>query len=391
MSEATRWLDQYDRVVAAAAQHLPDGEMTEIAAIAGDQRERRAYAGNVLLVGLAGGTGSGKSSLLNAFADEEVSPSGAIRPTTAEALAWVPARFAPHLEGLFDRFGIVDIVAHDLDLPIAIIDLPDVDSVDGLHREIVAGLLPIIDLVVWVVDPEKYRDRVLHSEHLTPLMHHHERFRFVLNQVDRVDDDDVAIVVEDLAAALRADGVRNPVIWVAAADPPLGPPIGVEDIWEALIGELRLKTENDMSLASELRRGLDLLAPRVRPIGFGARWDQVRQVAAGLWSAGRRAESARELRAFLIELSAMAAEIDSSVDLDSLIGSPTGHESAVARHLDATLGRYLRDRLRPRATTRALADELALMLPQESVPRRPFGTVDTGGTSDLSPTTRQFS
>lgn len=364
MSDALRWLDQYDRVVAAAAaHHLPDGLMADIARIAGDQRERRAYAGTVLLVGLAGGTGSGKSSLLNAFADEEVSPSGAIRPTTSEALAWVPAPFASRLAGLFDRFGIVDIVVHDLDQPIAIIDLPDVDSVDRRHRETVAGVLPIIDLVVWVVDPEKYRDRVLHSEHLAPLVHHHERFRFVLNQVDRVEEDDIPVLVDDLARALRADGVRDPVIWVAAADPPFGPPIGVEAIWEALIDELRLKTENDTDLASELRRGLDLLAPHVRAVGFGSRWDHVRQVAGGLWVAGRRSESVRELRSFLIELSSEASEVDSSIDLDPLIGSPTGDESALARHFDATLGRHLRDRLRARATTRALADELALSLP----------------------------
>jgi GTP-binding protein EngB required for normal cell division len=366
VSEAIRWLDQFDRVVgAAAAQHLPDDAMTEIAAIADDQRQRRAYAGNVLLVGLAGGTGSGKSSLLNALAGNEVSPSGAMRPTTAEALAWVPTDYISRLEGLFDRFGIVDVVAHDLDQPIAIIDLPDVDSVDARHRETVAGLLPIIDLVVWVVDPEKYRDRVLHSEHLAPLMHRHERFRFVFNQIDRVKDDEIAVLVADLAAALRVDGVRDPVIWVAAADPPLGPPIGVEVIWEALIGELNLKTETDTDLASELRRGLDLLAPHIRPIGFGDRWDYVRQAAAQLWTAGRRAEAAWELRAFVSELSSEAAEIDPGVDLEPLIGSPAGDQSGVGRQLDASLGRYLRDRLRPRATTRALADELALLLPPQ--------------------------
>ena len=363
MSDATYWLDQFDRVVAAAAQHLPDDPMTEIAAIASDQRQRRAYAGNLLLVGLVGGTGSGKSSLLNALAGAEVSPSGAMRPTTAEALAWVPTGYISRLEGLFHRFGIVDVVAHDLDQPVGIIDLPDVDSVDGCHRRTVAGLLPIIDLLVWVVDPEKYRDRVLHSEHLAPLIQHHERFRFVFNQIDRVEDADIAVLVADLAAALRADGVRDPVIWVAAADPPLGPPIGVEDIWDAIVGELNLKNENDTDLASELRRGLDLLAPHIRPVGFGERWDHVRQAAAKLWAAGRRAESVRELRAFVFELSAEAAEIDSSVDLEPLIGSPAGDRSGVGRQFDATLGRYLRDRLRPRATTRALADELALLLP----------------------------
>ncbi len=66
MSDSLEWLDHYDRVVAAAADHLPEAVLGEMAAIARDQRERRAYAGTALLVGLAGGTGSGKSSLLNA-------------------------------------------------------------------------------------------------------------------------------------------------------------------------------------------------------------------------------------------------------------------------------------------------------------------------------------
>jgi hypothetical protein len=368
MSDALDWLDQYDRVVAAAAQHVPDDLVTELARIARDQRERRAYAGTVLLVGLAGGTGSGKSSLLNALADEEVSPSGAIRPTTAEALAWVPARSASRLQGLFDRFGITEIAVHDLDPAIAIIDLPDLDSVDGRHRRIVSELLPIIDLIVWVVDPEKYRDRVLHTEHLTPLANHGDRFRFVLNQIDRLDGDDVPVVVNDLANALVADGVREPVIWVAAADPPFGPPFGVEEIWEGLVAELGLKVENDADLSSELRRGLELLGPHLRTVGFVPRWDQVRRAAARQWVAGRRSESIRELRTFLIELSTDAAEIDPRLDLDGTIGeigrSSKGDESLIARHFDATLGRNLRDRLRPRAITRALADELALSLPE---------------------------
>lgn len=363
MSDAQGWLDQYDRVVAAAAQHLPDDVLADVARIARDQRERRAYAGTVLLVGLAGGTGSGKSSLLNALANEEVSPSGAIRPTTSQALAWVPASLVSRLEGLFERFDIKDIVVHDLDQPIAIIDLPDVDSVDGRHRRAVAGLLPIIDLVVWVVDPEKYRDRVLHAEHLAPLAMHHERFRFVLNQVDRVAAGDISVLVDDLAAALVADGVQDPVIWLAAADPPLGPPIGVEAVWEGLIGELNSKADSDLSLASELRRGLGMLAPHVQAVGLGARWDQVSHFAAGLWASGKKSEATRELQMFLIELSTEAPDIEPDLDLDSLIGTPVGDASAVSRHFDVTLGRYFRDRLRARAITRALADELALSLP----------------------------
>jgi len=363
VSDAAGWLDQYDRVVAAAAQHLPDQVLVEVARIARDQRVRRPYDGTVLLVCLAGGTGSGKSSLLNAIASEEVSPSGAIRPTTSEALAWVPASAVSRLDGLFERFGITEVVLHDLDPMVAIVDLPDIDSMEARHRTMLAELLPIIDLVVWVVDPEKYRDRVLHTQHLAPLAMHQDRFRFVVNQIDRVDEKDVAVMVEDLTGALVADGVQDPVIWLAAADPPFGPPIGVEAIWEGLVRELDSKGGGDRSLIAELKRGLGLLEPHVRAVGFGSRWDRVGQSAADLWVAGKKSESIRELRVFLIDLAIDAPHLDPGLDLDSLIGSPHGTASVVARHFDATLGRHLRDRLRGRATTRALAEELALSLP----------------------------
>jgi 50S ribosome-binding GTPase len=363
MSDSLEWLDRYDRVVAAAADHLPEGVLAEIAAIARDQRERRAYAGTALLVGLAGGTGSGKSSLLNALAEQEVSPSGAFRPTTSEPLAWVPASLVSRFEGMFQRFGISEIVVHDRDAPIVLLDLPDVDSVDSAHRRVVAGLLPIIDLLVWVVDPEKYRDRVLHRDHLAPLVRHQQRFRFVLNQIDRVAEGEVPLLIVDLAKALAVDGVRNPVIWAAAADPPSGPPIGIEAIWEGLTAEMGLKAGIDQTVASELRRGLDLLAPHVQPVEFGPRWEQVRQQAGELWVSGRRSESSRALRSFVLELSEEAPEIEPEIDVDALIGSPMGDQSDVDRHLDASLGRYLRNRLRPRATTRALANGLALSLP----------------------------
>ncbi|MEX0667930.1 MAG: hypothetical protein WD313_06335, partial [Acidimicrobiia bacterium] len=122
----------------------------------------------------------------------------------------------------------------------------------------------------------------------------------------------------------------------------------------------------DSDVASELRRGLELLAPHIRAVGFGSRWDQVREVAARLWEAGRKSESTRELRTFLIEMSTEAPDLDPGLDLDQLIGSPKGDKAIVARHFDATLGRHMRDHLRARATTRALADELALSLPQLS-------------------------
>lgn len=129
------------------------------------------------------------------------------------------------------------------------------------------------------------------------------------------------------------------------------------------MAEIDLKSRVDESLASELRRGLDLLAPYLRPVRFGSKWAQVRQHAAELWVSGRKSESTKELQSFVLELSEEESGIEPELDVDALIGSPSGDLSDVDRQLDASLGRYLRNRLRTRATTRALADGLALSLP----------------------------
>jgi hypothetical protein len=46
---------------------------------------------------------------------------------------------------------------------VAILDLPDMDSVVGSHRERVETLLPLVDAVAWVTDLEKYHDAILHD------------------------------------------------------------------------------------------------------------------------------------------------------------------------------------------------------------------------------------
>ena len=59
-------------------------------AIARDLAERLGFPAETYVLALVGGTGVGKSSLLNALAGSSVSDASARRPTTAEPLAWVP-------------------------------------------------------------------------------------------------------------------------------------------------------------------------------------------------------------------------------------------------------------------------------------------------------------
>jgi energy-coupling factor transporter ATP-binding protein EcfA2 len=360
MSELTvRVLDLYDRVLAAAADQVPPALAAELARIGRDLRARRLYDG-VTLIGLAGGTGSGKSSLLNALAGVEVSEAGSIRPTTSEPIAWVPLGVAGRMASLWMRLGIGVVITHDEGHALTLVDLPDIDSLEEDHQRIVDELLPILDVVVWVIDPEKYGDEILHSRFLVPRATQASRYRFVLNQVDRLTPDEVALVVDDLTQALRSDGITDPVVWPVAADPESGPPIGIEQVWQG-ITDLAGDDLAQQRLFAELRRGIDLLGPYIGSVGFTQRWDTALRLSSGLM-VHSPLEAVRILRELVLQMSIEGVGIDRDLDVASIVGHPEGSPGDVARWIDSTLGRVLRDVLRRRATARALADELMLML-----------------------------
>ena len=51
-------------------------------------------------------------------------------------------------------------------IKLLVLDLPDLDSIEPSHAERVDQLLPRVDAVLWVTDPEKYQDAVLHDAYL---------------------------------------------------------------------------------------------------------------------------------------------------------------------------------------------------------------------------------
>ena len=140
---------------------------------------RLALSRDHTVVALAGSTGSGKSSLFNALARLKLSPVGVRRPTTgvAHACVWGPLEPANQLldwVGVLPRHRFVRESALDGDDEAALrglvlLDLPDFDSVERGHRLEVDRLLGLVDQVVWVVDPQKYGDRILHQAYLAPV------------------------------------------------------------------------------------------------------------------------------------------------------------------------------------------------------------------------------
>ena len=174
--------------------------------------------GPTYVLALAGGTGVGKSSLLNALAGQTVSAVRAVRPTTDQPLAWVAESRRDELAPLLAWLGVRHVVAHaDKTLAgVAILDLPDVDSVRTEHRATVDALLPRIDAVAWVLDPEKYDDARLHT-YLRGMTPHAARLRFVLNKSDRLTDLQRGELAGDLRRRLTESGIDDARVDVVSA------------------------------------------------------------------------------------------------------------------------------------------------------------------------------
>ncbi len=265
---------------------------------------RLDYPDDVLLAALAGGTGSGKSSLFNAIAGEEIAPTGGVRPTTSEPKALVPSSRAAAVAGYLDLIGVTDRVSHPGHEWLCLIDLPDTDSVEVDHRQRVDALLPQLDCVIWVVDPEKYRDASLHHEYLRPMAGYQEQFVFVLNQRDRLTDDELSQVVADLSSALVEDGIEQPTVIATAANPQAGPALGVDQLLAFLQGDLGGSVYEKAIV--DLRRGSTALLQMLgggSSVDFEARWNGVVEEVATRADSGDLSGASQHLVAFLDGLS----------------------------------------------------------------------------------------
>ena len=199
--------------------------LTEAEALLRRSGERMRMSATHTVVALAGGTGSGKSTLFNALAGANFSPPGVTRPTTkhSHACVWGMEGAAPLLDWLgvqrrhrYARASALDEGESSL-TGMLLLDLPDHDSVVTGSAALVDRLVKLADMLVWVLDPLKYADASVHRRYLVPLAGHAAVTTVVLNQVDTLSPDQAADCESDLRGLLDAEGLTETQVIVTSA------------------------------------------------------------------------------------------------------------------------------------------------------------------------------
>ena len=171
-----------------------------------------------LLAVVGGSTGAGKSTLVNSLVGTRVTEPGVLRPTTrSPVLVHNPAdagwfgqdRLLPDLERVHRTTsdpGALQLVPNTT-VPegLAILDAPDVDSVEESNRALAAQLLAAADLWIFVTSAARYADQVPWDF----LRKAADRSAAVAIVLDRTPPEAVDTVAAHLARMLASRGLKD--------------------------------------------------------------------------------------------------------------------------------------------------------------------------------------
>lgn len=216
-----------EQAVEAARGRLDDALVAEAAAVVERAAGRLRLSSEHTVVALAGSTGSGKSSLFNGLVGLDLAATGVRRPTTSWTLAcaWGPDGATELLDWLgipkrhqINRTGMLDDSAADHDLDgLVLLDLPDHDSTEVSHHLEVERLVKLADVLIWVLDPQKYADAAVHDRFLKPLSSHADVMMVVLNHIDELPSDGIDPTLRDVHRLLEQDGLDGVPVFATSA------------------------------------------------------------------------------------------------------------------------------------------------------------------------------
>ncbi len=225
-----------------------------------------------LIVGLFGGTGVGKSSLLNRLAGEEIARVGVERPTSHEVTLYLHKDFKldllpPDLPMSNTRIAYHGKPERRL---IAWLDMPDIDSTATENQQIVRSWLPYVDWIIYVVSPERYYDDI-GWRFLQDRAGRHA-WVFVMNHWDQGREEQI----EDLRRRLQAEGFKDPLI-LRTVGIPNGQPDDfdrLEQIINDAINNYGLDILQQLGIQARNRDLRQLAEDFARELGEDSGWEQ---------------------------------------------------------------------------------------------------------------------
>jgi len=227
---------------------------------------------------------------------------------------------------------------------VVLLDLPDHDSTEVAHHLAVDRLVAVADLMVWILDPQKYADAAVHDRYFKPMGTHQGVILVALNHIDTVPAERRQAMVDDVRRLLAEDGLPDVQVLPISAKEGIG------------MAELRaeiLRRVNDKRSTS-LRVEADVAAA-------AARLEQVGGTTPARELAGRRVEEVEDRLADAAGVSAVVDGIERTVG-ERARGAVAWPPFALLRRGGERGGApevAPLDRAAVDTTIRALADEVA--------------------------------